>query len=340
VSSVDVVVPCYNYGRYLRECVESVLTQEGVDVRVLIIDDCSPDNTPEVGQQLAAEDSRVEYRRHATNQGHIATYNEGLLEWASADYCLLLSADDLLVPRAFERAIDVLDSNDTIAFAHGRAIRIGPEGVTAEKQLRQDTGSSYVVSGNATIEKFCKVGGNLVETPTAIVRTSTQHRVGGYRGDLPHTGDMEMWMRLALYGSVAYVDCFQAYYRRHPGNMSNDFPDCRIADLLQRQLAIEAILAIAPYAQQEIQRLHSIALASIARGAQAGAYKAFEQGDTVACRECQLFARRTYPAIVRSNEWRKMECKRFFGPRAWGAIRKMMAPLRWQKKVHQLSRGM
>ena len=55
MPSVDVIVPCYNYGRFLRECVESVLDQDGVDVRVLIIDDASADDTPDVGRALAAD---------------------------------------------------------------------------------------------------------------------------------------------------------------------------------------------------------------------------------------------------------------------------------------------
>ena len=42
-----------------------------------------------------------------------------------------------------------------------------------------------------------------MSTPSAIVRTSAQHRVGGYRPELPHSGDLEMWLRLAAVGSVA-----------------------------------------------------------------------------------------------------------------------------------------
>ena len=56
---VKVIVPCYNYAAYLGECVASILDQDGVEVRVLIVDDCSPDATPEVGRRLAAEDERV-----------------------------------------------------------------------------------------------------------------------------------------------------------------------------------------------------------------------------------------------------------------------------------------
>ncbi len=53
-STVDVVVPCSNYARYLRGCVNSVLSQSEVNLRVLVIDDASTDETPPVGEELAA----------------------------------------------------------------------------------------------------------------------------------------------------------------------------------------------------------------------------------------------------------------------------------------------
>src|SRR5439155_19301920 len=98
MNRIDVVIPCYNYGRYLGASVESVLAQRGVSVRALIIDDCSSDNTAEVCAELLRGDQRVAFRRHHTNRGHIATYNEGLLEWVDAEFCVLLSADDMLAP--------------------------------------------------------------------------------------------------------------------------------------------------------------------------------------------------------------------------------------------------
>jgi len=83
--TVSVVVPCYRYGQYLDQCIASILGQEGVEVRVLIIDDASPDDSFETAQRLADSDPRVQARRHETNRGHIATYNEGLLEWAEGN---------------------------------------------------------------------------------------------------------------------------------------------------------------------------------------------------------------------------------------------------------------
>jgi glycosyltransferase involved in cell wall biosynthesis len=67
MSSVDVFIPCYRYAHFLVECVNCVLEQELVDVRVLILDDASPDNTPAVSQHLAESDSRVSVHRHKVN---------------------------------------------------------------------------------------------------------------------------------------------------------------------------------------------------------------------------------------------------------------------------------
>ena len=97
--SVSVIVPCYRYADVLEGCVSSILEQEDVDVRVLILDDCSPDDTPAVASRLAAADPRVEYRRNEQNLGLIGTANAGL-QWADGDYVVLISADDVLVPGA------------------------------------------------------------------------------------------------------------------------------------------------------------------------------------------------------------------------------------------------
>jgi len=103
------------------------LGQAGVDVRVLVIDDASPDNTAEVAAALAGKDPRVIIIRHATNKGHIKTYNEGI-EWASADYMLLLSADDYLLPGALRRAAELMDAYPEVGFTFGNVIELSDDG--------------------------------------------------------------------------------------------------------------------------------------------------------------------------------------------------------------------
>jgi glycosyltransferase involved in cell wall biosynthesis len=119
--TVSVIVPCYGYADVLEGCVASVLAQEGVDVRILIADDCSPDDTPLVGPRLAESDDRVTYRRNAENQGLIATANAGLA-WADGDYVVLLSADDLLAPGSLLRATTIMEASPGIGMVYGRPL--------------------------------------------------------------------------------------------------------------------------------------------------------------------------------------------------------------------------
>ena len=70
MSSLSVVIPCYNYGHFLEEAVASVLAdEEGVDVRILIIDDASPDDSADVARAIAARDPRVETIVHRSTAG-------------------------------------------------------------------------------------------------------------------------------------------------------------------------------------------------------------------------------------------------------------------------------
>lgn len=187
MSKVDVIVPCYQYGHFLQQCVESVLTQEGVELRVLIIDDASPDGTSEVAAQLAARDERVCVRRHSLNQGHIATYNEGL-EWAAGDYILLLDADDVLTPGALLRSTLLMDANPEVGMTYGRA-RVTEDPAREIFPAGADR-ASRTVGGREWIESVCETGLNHVRQPTVVVRTKLQKELGGYCPALPHAGDM------------------------------------------------------------------------------------------------------------------------------------------------------
>jgi glycosyltransferase involved in cell wall biosynthesis len=218
MSRVDVIVPCYNYGHYLRECVESLLSQEGVEVRVLIIDDCSPDNTPQVAAELMSQDSRIEYRRHEKNMGNIATYNEGL-NWASAEYTLLISADDLLVPGSLGRSTRLLNAHPEVGMVHGGVLKFD-QGKPLPRVTPDLVEYSWeIYEGLHWLEKLCRNRGDGIISPEVVVRTKLQHQLGGYRPNLPHSGDIEMWVRFALSSSIGYILAPQAYLRLHGNNM-------------------------------------------------------------------------------------------------------------------------
>jgi glycosyltransferase involved in cell wall biosynthesis len=320
MASVDVIVPCYNYARYLKDCVESVLTQSGVDVRVIVIDDASPDNTAEVASELAQADSRVTFVRHVANKGHIATYNEGI-DWTARDYLLLLSADDYLLPGALARATAIMDRAPDIGFVFGNALTLQDNGSSEQNRpFGHDAGASgdRVMPGVEFI-KYCEAV-NIVPTPTAVVRTTLQKQVGGYRPELPHSGDLEMWLRLAGRAGVGFVDDYQAVYRVHQNNMSRSYMTEMMPDLLQRKLAIDYFFKHSGLAEKETEQLHDRLFGALGRDAVGRASAAFNEGRTELSGQLSDFALNVHPAIGKSLPWAKLSFKRSIGPKAWLAL--------------------
>ncbi|HEY2892232.1 MAG TPA: glycosyltransferase family 2 protein [Dongiaceae bacterium] len=232
MSRIEVAVTCYNYAHFLRQCVESVLTQSHRDCRILIIDDASTDDTHLVAAVLATEDERVAVLRHPVNLGHVATYNEAI-GLAEGDYFLLLSADDFLLPGAIERALGVLDRQSDIGLVIGNCLRHEPpvRGVDLAQRRSPD---AAILDPAAFI--WGLVRDNWVATAAAITRTTVQKKLGGYLPALPHSGDLEMWLRFALRSRVAYLDVPQAVYRLHEKNMSLGYSG--LDDFTQRNAAI------------------------------------------------------------------------------------------------------
>jgi glycosyltransferase involved in cell wall biosynthesis len=320
MPTLDVVVPCYNYSSFLERCVASALNQEGADVRVLVIDDCSSDDTALIGRKLAGNDPRVEFRRHEQNQGHIATYNEGLLGWAKADYSLLLSADDAMVPGAFLRAQKLFDTSSDVGLVYGMG-RI----ITHDDEFRfppgNDFASARIISGEEFLKSCCELCINPVPTPTAIVRTAWQQRLGGYRSDLPHTGDLEMWMRFALNGSVGVVRSVQGEYRWHGANMGLKYYSKVLGD--RREFALTCLDALKPI-QSTNPDVHSWIAAMYARllvQAQGYAFVAFENGDMVDYKAWHAFAREL-SGHMQSPPWLwRLTIRDLLGSRVWRLLR-------------------
>jgi glycosyltransferase involved in cell wall biosynthesis len=238
MAGVDVVIPCYNYGRFLAECVASVLTQAGVDLRVLIVDNASEDDSLAVARTLAAQDRRIEVRAHTTNRGATFSYNAGV-EWASADYFLILDADDLLAPGALARAAAVLDGDRGISFTHGVEERMEPDGSVTPFRIAPGP-ATVRRTGDAFIRELCRTPVNGIGANTVVRRTAAQKRVGHYRPSLPYTDDLEMWLRLATIGDVVSIRAPQAIRRYHPTRMSNHYQSVQVRDFVERERAFES----------------------------------------------------------------------------------------------------
>lgn len=326
-SSVDVVVPCYNYGRFLETCVGSILGQDGVTVRALIIDDASTDDSSAVGQRLANADSRVHFRRHDRNWGHIATYNEGLLEWAEADYVLLISADDVLAPGALARAAEVLDRDSRVGLCFGREV-VFCDDVPSSFEESAVGYQDSIIDGRRLIEMACDAGDNPVPTSSAVVRTALQNRIGGYKKELPHTADLDMWLRFAAKGHVGVLAVVQAFKREHSANMWKQFAPKILPDLRQRLLAFESAFTEMGDQIDNAHELLGKARERLSDQAFWGAHAVFERGESSLVQELLDLAVELNPEMRDSDHWQKFVWKRRLGLGAWRAIEPVISILR------------
>ena len=113
--SVSVIIPCYNYGRFLADAVESALGQTIPPQQIIIVDDGSTDNSLAVARRYAAHPTVRLIAQQ--NQGAIAAYNHGVRA-SSGEIFLILSADDRLDPRYLERAVPLLSAHPEAGYAY------------------------------------------------------------------------------------------------------------------------------------------------------------------------------------------------------------------------------
>jgi Glycosyl transferase family 2 len=320
--SVSVIIPCYNYGRYLTQCVNSVLDQQGVRVDVLIMDDASTDGSDQVVRRLGAQDTRVRTICHTVNQGHIATYNEAIAQ-VSGDYIVLLSADDLLTPGCLARATSLMEEYPSVGLTYGFPVDFTDSDLPAART----TAKSWIIwPGHDWIALRCKIGQNILRSPEAVIRTSVLREVGSYRTDLPHAADFELWMRVATVSDVGYVGgADQAYYRTHASNMHLSTFDM-LDDFSQRLACFDTVFSERSGLLKDPASMRDTAHRALARGALSQAIRdtahralagsalsrvmgAFSRGPIgdEPVGDYAAFALKAWPDARNSGEWRTLD---------------------------------
>lgn len=317
--SVAVVVPCFNYARFLPAAVRSVLEQEAVDVSVVIVDDASTDSSLEVALELAAGDPRVQVIAHESNRGPVETFNDGLAV-ARGDYLVRLDADDLLTAGSLARAVAVGEAFPEVGLVYGHPVhfhgeppRIAPDRLRAHRWT--------VWPGRRWLADRCADGSNVVTSPEVLMRTSVVHRVGGQQ-PLAHTHDMEMWFRIAAFSDVAYVrGCDQAFHREHPQSLSALRVD-DLKDLEQRREAFETLFAGSVGQLPEAAALRGTALRAVALDAVRMASHRMDRGRAPAAtiEAMAAAARGAWPAVTDHPAWRALQ-RRIEAPGGWSARR-------------------
>ena len=204
----SVIIPVHNCADYLAHTLPEVVAQLGDrdDAEIIVVDDASSDDPAQVVERLGR--GRVRYMPNPGHLGAVNTFNR-CLELATGELVHLLHGDDMVLPgfySAVEKAL--ADPTAVAAVCRVRDIDAHNTPTYITRSYREGTGvwthalDAFAVS-------------NRVRAPGIVVRRAAYEQVGGFRTDLPHAADWEMWTRLAAHGRIMFVDQVLACYRRH-----------------------------------------------------------------------------------------------------------------------------
>ncbi|MGJ8684764.1 MAG: glycosyltransferase [Nonlabens sp.] len=188
---LSVVIPVYNGGEYLKEAIDSVLSQTYKEFELIILNDGSTDNSEEI--ILSYDDSRIVYVKHE-NIGLSKTLNKGI-QLAKGVYIARMDADDVCLPTRFEKQIEYLLKNPETVLLGGGIIRMDKDG----KELAYDI--PYI--GSSVIKKVLLNKGNAFKHPTVIFKKDVAIELGGYDEEINcFFEDYYLWSKMVNRGLI------------------------------------------------------------------------------------------------------------------------------------------
>ena len=206
---ISVIIPSYNYSRYLSQAVKSVLDQTYKDYEVIVVDDGSTDNTKEVLEPFSG---LIRYI-YQENKGLPSAYNTGI-KASNGEFIAFLDSDDLWLPEKLKLQYECIDARPSCGMVICNGYIFNETGVL---------GTFFPVDiinpvpENLHTSLFLK---NIIPGNTPLIRKACFDKIGLHDETLSSAEDLDLWIRLTRYYNVGYVPKLLVKYRRHPAAMS------------------------------------------------------------------------------------------------------------------------
>jgi len=194
---ISVVIPTYNRAYLIGRAIQSVLQQTFQDIEVLLVDDCSNDNTKEIVAGIG--DNRIKYIRHEKNRGVAAARNTGIAS-ATGKYVAFLDSDDEWLPEKLEKQIKVFtDATAAVGIVYTRMVIL-------EGNNKKYIPPVYAKSREGNLLRDLLVDPILVKPPATMIRKECFARVGMFDENFFAGEDWDLWIRLAKHYEFKYIN--------------------------------------------------------------------------------------------------------------------------------------
>lgn len=240
---VTVITPAYNQGAFLAQTIDSVLSQDYLNLEYLVIDDGSSDATAAVLESYAG---RIKALRQ-DNMGETLTVNKG---WALArgEYIVVVNADDPLLPRMLSAAVRFLEQRPEVLVAY-------PDWVSIDASSRPLGPPLCLEYDYVDMVQNCRC----LPGPAAMMRRRALVLVPARDTRFRYVADFDYWLRLGLHGPCARLPQCLATHRVHPASASV----CRRWPICEELLRLIPAYFARPDLPAAIRRLESRALSSV-----------------------------------------------------------------------------
>jgi glycosyltransferase involved in cell wall biosynthesis len=209
IPQISVIIPAYNCASTIRETLGSVFQQTYQDFEVLVINDGSTDETPQILADI--QDPRFKVFSYP-NEGLAAARNRGITQ-AQAELITFLDADDLWAADKLELQLNALQQNPDAGLAYSWTLFMSEDG----QNVTPDRSCTYAgdVLPTLLVDNFIASGSNV------MLRRSVVETVGFFDETLASVEDWDYWLRVATHYSFAVVPKHQVFYRQSSGSLSS-----------------------------------------------------------------------------------------------------------------------
>jgi len=248
MPQISVVMPVYNGARYLREAVDSILSQTYSDFEFIIINDGSNDETSQILDSY--DDRRIVRKANSTNMGLVASLNLGI-EMAQGEFIAIMHADDISLPHRLQVQYDYMNSKPDVGFLGTNICLMDAKGQIYRESLYD---KSDILDG--AYFHWRMLWENHLAHPTMMIRSAELRNADlRYRPELVSCEDYDVWLRAARISKLAAHPQVCLKYRVHSESISSKFRTKQgplIRQLQLRELALYADMEIPPRVAQVI----------------------------------------------------------------------------------------
>jgi glycosyltransferase involved in cell wall biosynthesis len=211
MPKVSVLIPTYNAAAFLDESISSVLNQTFTDFELIIVDNCSIDNSAEVISKYLT-DQRTRYYVNDRNIGGIGNFNK-CLSLAQGDYIKFLCADDKFHPELLEKFVGVMEQNPGVLLVASIPKEFGLDSKSFPPPF------SGIINGKRLIYEILN-NYNYLGHPTNVMVRKEGFEVGNFRNEYIWLADWELWLRILSKGDCFFIPEELGYTRSHEGQVT------------------------------------------------------------------------------------------------------------------------